>query len=304
LETSLKKTIKGLAKLTRFCDYGYYVMVPSLLGVAAANGSFSWQLLLVLLANWMAVGFAYMVNDIEDAPDDAFSTNRVKSNPISSGLVAPKTARIAALLIGLSAAGLFAGLGVWPFIFGMISLTFGFLYSVKYVQLKSMAFFDIVIHSLLLSGLPFLCGYFSFSSRLNRVWFWPFVFVVVIHIYLQLQRDLNDLRSASKTKKGRTVLHLGERSVTSLMIATAILGAFTGMVTLFLIDVIPAWIVLLMAILAVLFIFPVWIKHRREDVEKANEVFWRSAVERAAALALFLYFILPWLDQVFQLGYF
>jgi 4-hydroxybenzoate polyprenyltransferase len=136
----LKKTIKGLAKLTRFCDYGYYVMVPSLLGVAAAKGSFSWQLLLVLLANWMAVGFAYMVNDIEDAPDDAFSTNRVKSNPISSGLVAPKTARIAALLMGLSAAISFAGLGVWPFIFGMISLTFGFLYSVKYVQLKSMAF--------------------------------------------------------------------------------------------------------------------------------------------------------------------
>jgi hypothetical protein len=59
-----------------------------------------------------------------------------------------------------------------------------------------------------------------------------------------------------------------------------------------------------MAVLAVLFIFPVWIKHRREDGEIANEVFWRSAVERAAALALFFYFLLPWLDQVFQLGYF
>jgi 4-hydroxybenzoate polyprenyltransferase len=304
LETSLKQTITGLIKLTRFHDYGYYVMVPSFLGVAAAEGSFSWQLLLVLLANWMAVGFANMVNDIEDAPDDAFSTNRIYSNPISSGMVAPKTARIAALLIGLSAAGLFAGLGVWPFLFGMISLTFGFLYSVKYVQLKSMAFFDIVIHSLLLSGLPLLCGYFSFTSRLNRVWFWPFMFVVAIHIYLRLQHDLNDLSNVSKSKKGRTILHLGERSVTSLMIATVILGAFTGIVTFFLIDVIPAWVVLLMAILAVLFILPVWIKHRRGDVKMANEVFWRSAVERAAALALFLYFLLPWLDQVFQLGYF
>jgi len=304
LETSLKKTIKGLAKLTRFSEYGYYVIVPSLLGVAAAKGSFSWQLLMVLLANWMTVGFAYMVNDIEDAPDDAFSVDMVKSNPISSGLIAPKTARIATLMMGLLAVVLFARLGVWPFIFGMISLTFGFLYSVKYVQLKSVVFFDIVIHSLLLSGLTFLCGYFSFISRLNRVWFWPFVFVVAIHIYLQLQRDLNDLRSGSKTKKGRTVVHLGERSVILLMIATGILGAFTGIVTLFLVDVIPSWVVLMMAILAVLFILPVWIKLRREDGEMANEVFWRSAVERAAALALFLYFLLPWLDQVFQLGWF
>jgi 4-hydroxybenzoate polyprenyltransferase len=304
LETSLKNTIKGLAKLTRFSEYGYYVIVPSLLGVAAAMGSFSWQLLMVLLANWMAVGFTYMVNDIEDAPDDAFSNNRVNINPISSGLIAPKTARIATLMMGLLAALVFAGLGFWPFIFGMISLTFGFLYSVKYVQLKSIAFFDIVIHSLLLSGLPFLCGYFSFTSRLNRVWFWPFVFVVAIHIYLQLQHDVNDLRRKSKGKKGRTVAHLGERSVTSLMIATAILGAFAGIVTFFLIDVIPSWVVLMMAILAVLFILPVWIKLRRGDGEMANEVFWRSAVERAAALALILNFLLPWLDQVFQLGWF
>lgn len=300
----MKKTIKGLAKLTRFSEFGYYIIVPSLLGVAAAKGSFSWQLLMVLLANTMAVGFAYMINDIEDAPDDAFSNNRVKINPISSGLIAPKTARIATLMMGLSAAGFYAVLGVWPFIFGMISLTFGFLYSVKYVQLKSVAFFDIVIHSLLLSGLPFLCGYFSFTSRLNRVWFWPFVFVIAIHIYLQLQRDLNDLRSGSKTKKGRTMVHLGERSVTSLMIAAAILGAFTGIVSFFVIDLVPSWVILMMAILAVLFILPVWIKLRREDGELKNEVFWRSAVERAAALALFLYFLLPWLDQFIQLGWF
>jgi hypothetical protein len=92
--------------------------------------------------------------------------------------------------------------------------------------------------------------------------------------------------------------------VTSLMIATAILGAFAGIVTFFLIDVIPSWVVLMMAILAVLFILPVWIKLRRGDGEMANEVFWRSAVERAAALALILNFLLPWLDQVFQLGWF
>jgi 4-hydroxybenzoate polyprenyltransferase len=301
LETSLKKTLKGLAKLTRFSDYGYYVIVPTLLGIAAAKGMFSWQLLLVLMANWMAVGFAYMVDDIEDAPDDALSVTRVNRNPISSGLIAPKTARIAMLTMGVSAAVVFAVLGIWPFIFGMISLTFGYLYSVKYVQLKSITYFDIVIRSLLLSGLPFLCGYFSFTSRLNRVWYWPFVFLVAIHIYLQLKRDVNDLSSASRTKKSRTVRHLGERSVTSLMIAMAILGAFTGIVTFFLTDVVPSWVVLLMAILAVLFILPVWIKHRREDAELATEVFWRSAVERAAALALCLYFLLPWLNQVFQL---
>jgi 4-hydroxybenzoate polyprenyltransferase len=219
-------------------------------------------------------------------------------------LITPKTARVATLLMSLFAAGLFAVLGMWPFLFGMISLTFGFLFSVKFVQLKAMAFFDIAIHSLLLAGLPFLCSYFSFSSRLNRVWFWPFVFVIAIHTYLQLQHDVNNLNNAPKTKKGRTVLHLGERLVTSLIIATAILGAFTGIVTFFLVDVIPAWVILLMAILAVLFILPIWIKHHRENGEVANEVFWRSAVERAAALALCLHFLLPWLDQVFQLGWF
>jgi 4-hydroxybenzoate polyprenyltransferase len=69
----VKIRIKALICLARYKEYFFFVIITTFLGASAANGAFGWPLLLVLLANWLAVAFAFMINDVEDAPDDALN---------------------------------------------------------------------------------------------------------------------------------------------------------------------------------------------------------------------------------------
>ena len=98
------------------------------------------------------------VNDIKDAPDDVLSGQKANRNPISSGLISPKTAKYAAFSTALLSIVLFALLGIWPAVFGFFTLFIGYFYSIRRIRLKTIDLFDILSHSLLLSGLPFLIG--------------------------------------------------------------------------------------------------------------------------------------------------
>lgn len=296
METPLKRTLTGLAKLTRFNEYVFFVIITTLLGVAAAEGRFHLRLVILLMANWLAVGFGFMINDIEDAPDDAFSEKNYNRNPVSSGLLLPKTAWIATLSIGIISAGLFALSGFWPFIFGMVNLTLGLLFSVKTVQLKTVAIVDLLVHGLLLAGLPFLSAFSAFSSSLNRIWLWPFIFVMCISIIYELYDEIQDHARERAIRRRQTTLLLGERTTQSLLTALVILGGFTGAITFFWINLIPGWVFLVMTVMVIALVLPTLVKNQREGVSNNTILgFIRRQVELAAALALILNFLLPWL---------
>lgn len=289
----MKKTLKGLIKLTRFDEYVYFVAITTLLGVSAANGRSDWRLLILLPANWLAVAFAFMINDIEDAPDDALSIKKINRNPVSSGLITPTTARLLTFSVGIISALLFVFLGLWPFIFGLISLLLGYLYSYRGVRLKTIAFFDIFAHSLMLAGLQFLCGYFTFSTKFNQNWFWPFLFVMSISVYGELYNEIRDLEDDRIAQLRHTAIYLGQKRAHLLMIMALALGVFSGVVSLTMINLIPIWVLLLMAIFAFLFIIPPLLKMKREDQSIAIQGAFQKPLERAAALALILQYIIP-----------
>ena len=75
----LNQPIKGIIKLTRFDEYVWFVIVTTALGAAAGGGTFGWQWIVALLANWVAVAFAFMINDVEDADDDAHESRQDQS---------------------------------------------------------------------------------------------------------------------------------------------------------------------------------------------------------------------------------
>ena len=52
--------IHAVWRLTRFPEYVSFVIITTLLGAAAGQGSLEWPLIVVLVANWLAVGFAFM----------------------------------------------------------------------------------------------------------------------------------------------------------------------------------------------------------------------------------------------------
>ena len=81
-------------------------------------------------------------------------------------------------------------------------------------------------------------------------------------------------------------------------------GIFAGAVSLILIELIPLWVFLLMAVLAVLFVLPRAIRIRRSDSSMAVQGALQKPLERAAALALFLQYFLPWAADLLNLNLF
>jgi 4-hydroxybenzoate polyprenyltransferase len=145
-------TLKGILKLTRFDEYVWFVIVTTLLGAAAGGGSFGWQLMVVLLANWLAVAFAFMINDVEDAADDALNPAKIKRNPISCQMISPRVGYSASYVTAILSAVCYALLGTLPLVIGVISLIVGFLYSWRRVRIKSMPFIDLITHCMMLAG--------------------------------------------------------------------------------------------------------------------------------------------------------
>src|SRR5476649_1892893 len=90
----MPKSIRGIIRLTRHTEYVATVIATTLIGVVFTGLHLDTagivRLLLVLIANFLAVCFSFMINDIEDAADDAASNAKAKRNPISAGVLTPR----------------------------------------------------------------------------------------------------------------------------------------------------------------------------------------------------------------------
>lgn len=289
------KKILALIKLTRYKEYTFFVTVTTLLGVAAAEGHLGWQFAGVLVANWLAVMFAFMINDVEDADDDALNPKKINRNPVSAGEISPRAAWIASFVVALAAGVLYYILGYWPFILGTISLFLGFVYSWRKIRLKNMAFLDLASHCMMLAGLQFLPGYMVFDNRpAHFYWLFPFTFVVSVSLYGELFNELRDLEGDLKAGLRHTAAVLGPRLGYWLMMLVLAIGGYCGFVSIFLLGIIPLWAVILMVVAALgLIALPLYQARRHKDVLALQESF-QKPFEIAAALALGAQFAAPW----------
>ncbi|NJO84468.1 MAG: hypothetical protein HC828_17980, partial [Blastochloris sp.] len=77
---TLREQVHGLIQLTRWKEYVPFVIPLTILGALLASRPYDtaldWRLAVVTLANILAVAYAFMINDIEDAPDDARDPDR------------------------------------------------------------------------------------------------------------------------------------------------------------------------------------------------------------------------------------
>lgn len=297
------KKVTGLIHLSRYKEYFFFVVVTTLLGVTASRGYFGWQLIGVLAANWLAVGFSFMVNDIEDAPDDALNPDKVNRNPVSAGRISPKAAWIASWVVCALAAIIYFSLGWLPFVTGMICLVFGLLYSWRKVRLKNRAFLDMISHCLLLAGLQFLTGFFSFdwANTPFARWFFPFLFVVCISLYGELFNEIRDLKGDLEAGLKHTAAVLGAKPTQWIMLAMIVIGVASALVMIFFVRLIASWVLWVCLALAVVFlIYPLVKSVKQKDYVKFQESL-QKPLEIAAAFALLIQFVVPWAIQVMQL---
>ncbi len=291
----MKKRIDALIRLTRYKEITFFVAVTTLLGVAAAQGQFSLKFIIVLAANWLAVAFAFMINDVEDAPDDALNPLKINRNPVSSGDLSNRAGYWASGVVALLAAISYAALGIWPFVLGIISLALGFFYSWRPYRLKNMAFFDMLSHCMLLAGLQFLPAFLAFGGSSTWEWLFPFFFLVCVSLYGELFNELRDLEGDLRAGLRHTGAVLGARVTYWLMMTVLGFGVVCGIITFFVLKIIPTWVMVVMAILAFFLLLLPAMRARRYHSNLAVQESFQKPLEIAAAVALGLQFVWPWI---------
>lgn len=236
-------------RLTRVDEFVGFVLVTTFFGFNVAGAfEFSAPLVATLIGNLLAVAFAFMINDVEDADDDARDAHKVLRNPISAGAVSPQVAYIASLVTALGAAASYALAGWRPFTLGVLCLLLGLLYSWRAVRLKAIPGADLISHVLLLAALQFLCAYFTFQSGGWR-WLLPCAFVVAISLYGQLFNQLRDRECDSQAGYVNTVGLTGER-VAHLLVYGIIAAALALLVACVALEIVPIRVMIVVFVLA------------------------------------------------------
>lgn len=243
--TVLTLKVRGVIRLTRWKEYVPFVIPLTAFGAVLAADplhiSLDWRLAVTLLANILAVGYAFMINDIEDAPDDAREAQRASRNPVACGELTPRQGWAASLTVAGITLVLYALVGVWPFIIGGLTLALSHFYSWKPVRLKAWPVTDVVSHSLMLSGLLFLAGYFAYSSSPGLVWVVALA-ATLLSVYGQLYNQLRDFDMDKAAGLNNTAIIVGKRN-TQFLMYSSILMALILMLYAVYIEVIPLWIV-------------------------------------------------------------
>jgi 4-hydroxybenzoate polyprenyltransferase len=219
-QPSLIAQIRGLIRLTRWKEYVPFVIPLTVLGALLAarpnNILLDWRLLAVTAANILAVAYAFMINDIEDAPDDARDPERAARNPISMGEIGVRVGYAVCRMVAAATLILYAVGGVWALGIGVVTLLLSHLYSWRPVRLKAWPVTDIVSHSLMLSGLLLLAGYFTYHTQPGIVWLVA-ASATLVSVYGQLYNQLRDYEMDKAAGLKNTAIILGENNTRRMM---------------------------------------------------------------------------------------
>lgn len=260
VQPSLQSQIRGLIRLTRWKEYVSFVIPLTILGALLAARPhdllLDWRLIAVTLANILAVAYAFMINDIEDAPDDARDPDRAARNPITMGEIGIRVGYAVCRLVAVATLALYACGGFWVLVIGVVTLLLSHLYSWRPVRLKAWPVTDVVSHSLMLSGLLLLAGYFIYHNQPGIVWFVA-AGATLFSVYGQLYNQLRDYDMDKAAGLYNTAIVLGEQHTRRLMYLSIGLAALCLLAAIGL-GAFPLWlgVVLVVSVIISMFINP------------------------------------------------
>ena len=216
-------------QLSRWQEFVPFVLpltvLGALLGAEFTARPLDGRLLASLAGNMLAVAYAFMLNDIEDAPDDALDAARAPQNVIASGRLSARAAYRGCALVAVGALVCFYLGGGRVLITGAVTLALAHLYSWRPVRLKKWALVDVVSHVLMLSALLFLTGYWLYARALGEA-AWLLAAAALLSAYGQLYNQLRDAATDRSAGLRNTTWLLGERGARLAMYATVALSAY------------------------------------------------------------------------------
>ncbi len=294
-KASVRVQLGGLIQLTRWKEYVPFVIPLTLLGALLAarpqNTLLDLRLVAVTAANILAVAYAFMINDIEDAPDDARDPDRAARNPITSGRLGVRVGYAACRIIAALTLILYAFGGLSVLGIGIGTLLLSHLYSWRPVRLKAWPVTDVVSHSLMLSGLLLLAGYFIYDAQPGIVWLVA-AGATLASIYGQLYNQLRDYDMDKAAGLFNTAIILGENYTRKTMYFTI---GLAGVCFLLAISqgVFPAWLGGVALIAA-----PISMFFRAQTDMRGGAAADVSGTVQAQAVFVFNSIMIVWLLQV------
>lgn len=228
---SYETKLSGIIRLTRWREHVPFTipltLAGGLLAIEATQSIVNWRLFAVIIANILAMSFAFMINDVEDAPDDALNPKKKMHNVISSGVLTSRegwtatwmTCAISLILYGIS--------GLWTLILGSVMLVLCYLYSAHPFRLKARPLTDVISHALMLSGLLIMAGYFAYDADPQSAWL-VFIAAILVSAYGQFYNQIDDYDVDKAAGLKNTVVLLG-KTPTLILSYASLIGAVVCM---------------------------------------------------------------------------
>ena len=251
--------VVAVIRLSRWREHVPFTIPLTILGgLLAADAqahAVDWRLVAVLAANVLAMSFAFMLNNIEDAPDDALEPEKKATNVISSGLLSRREGVAVTLVTFALALILYALSGSLALLLGGITLALCYLYSAHPFRLKARPLTDVISHALMLSGLLIAAGYFVYGSEPREVWL-VVAAASLFSAYGQFYNQVVDYEVDKQAGLKNTAVLLG-RGPTSILGHLSIIVALLCMGAAIMQGMFPSWLgtILIIGVLTCI-IFP------------------------------------------------
>ncbi len=224
--------LKAILALTRWTEIYDYTLALTLLAAVFSGIEWQWRIIFIFFINVLGQCFAFMINDVEDAEDDALNPKKLKRNPVSNGSLSKKEGYLYAALAAFLCIILFAILTlsynpIAVVIVAITTLVTMFLYSWKTVRFKSMPGLDFLSHIYMLAGAPYLLAYFSFRQEMDTLGLLGLIMVLLFSGYGIMENQLRDYETDKKTNIKNTTAYIGVTASKVLQILF-ILGGIAG----------------------------------------------------------------------------
>jgi len=209
----ISQELRALIRLSRFREYTVQAALLGLFAVRLAGGSWDGKVLAVLIANQVGLLYVYMLNDVEDAPDDALDPSKRVRNPIASGELSRMQGYSACSIAATLAVVLYAALGPTSFALGTAMLVIATIGTTRTFRLKGRFIIDVLWHGFVIGTAQFLIAFLSFSAAPNLA-FWPsLVAVILFSMYIELWQEVRDLDIDYRAGLRTSAFVLGRRRV-------------------------------------------------------------------------------------------
>ena len=218
-ESTRLSKIAAAIRLSRWREHVPFTipltLVGSLLAIAAASASVDWRAFAVVAANMLSMSFAFVINDIEDAQDDALDADKKSRNVISSGILSKTWGSRLAVLACSASLLLYGVSGVWTLVTGGATLALCYLYSAHPFRLKARPVTDVLSHALMLSGLLMMTGYFAYHHDPQMAWL-VLIAASLFSAYGQFYNQVDDYEVDKEAGLSNTVVFAWQRPYTAL----------------------------------------------------------------------------------------